>query len=303
MSETKGTVFNIQRYSIDDGPGIRTTVFVKGCPLRCPWCSNPESQNPKPELMYRYTACKHCGSCERACPVGAVKLDGEGNVHIDREACTVCGACVEACAADAMQMSGKVLSVDEVMKTIIRDEVYYEDGGGVTCSGGEILSQADFVAEIFEACQARGIHTNADTSGFGSADAMRKVLAHSDMVFFDMKLMDPEKHAEVMGVPLAPIIENLKIVAESGIETVIRFPLVPGYNDSDENLKAMADCIKEIGLKCRIDVLPYHKYGENKYAGVGMTYPIPEVPENTPANVERAVNTFKEYGLEAESSK
>jgi pyruvate formate lyase activating enzyme len=306
MSDIKGTVFNIQRYSIDDGPGIRTTVFVKGCPLRCPWCSNPESQDPDPQLLYRYTACQHCGSCERACPIGAVKLDAEGEVHIDREACTVCGACVEACPADAMQMSGSVKTADEVMKTVIRDEVYYEDdGGGVTCSGGEILAQPDFVAEIFRLCHERGIRTNADTSGFGSPEGFKKILEHSDLTFFDIKILDPERHKEIIGVPNDVILENMKILAESGVDTVLRFPIIPGMNDDDENLDAVIKLVSDLGKKedWLINILPYHKYGENKYASVGMTYPIPDVKENTPENLERVASKLESAGLKVEVSK
>jgi pyruvate formate lyase activating enzyme len=210
----EGTIFNIQRYSLDDGPGTRTTIFVKGCPLSCLWCSNPESQDPKPMVAYRYTSCKACGSCAAACPKKAVAID-EAGVHIDRAACDRCGDCVKACPHGALRWSGEIRSVEQVMKTIMRDKVYYQtSGGGVTCSGGEILTQPDFVAEIFRRCRAEGIHTCADTSGYGPEEAMRKIMEHSDLVYFDIKHMNPEKHREYTGADNALIFKNLAVALE-----------------------------------------------------------------------------------------
>ncbi|MDR2611135.1 MAG: glycyl-radical enzyme activating protein, partial [Clostridiales Family XIII bacterium] len=289
MSEIVGTVFNVQRYSIDDGPGIRTTVFVKGCPLRCPWCSNPESQNPHPELLYRYTACTHCGTCVKTCSdiENAVSMDDAGAIHIDREKCTVCGACVETCPSKALSITGEEKTTDEVMKTVLRDEVYYEDGGGVTCSGGEILAQPEFVEEIFRRCKERGIHTNADTSGYGNSEAFRKILDVSDLCYFDVKVLDPERHKEIIGVPNDLIMANMKVLADSGVQTVLRYPVVPGMTDDDANIDAIADTVKKLGRQDDwvVNILPYHRYGENKYASVGMVYPIPDVPDNTAENL------------------
>ena len=308
MSAIEGTVFNIQRYSIDDGPGIRTTVFLKGCPLRCLWCSNPESQNPKPEILYRYTSCKSCGTCVQTCPNGAITLredaGEDGGIEIDRSKCVVCGECVKVCVPEALNISGEVMTIDDVMKVIKRDAVYYEtSGGGVTCSGGEILTQADFVAELFKQCKEKNIHTNADTSGFGSSEGLKKILEYSDLVFFDLKVLDPEKHKEMIGVDNDLILENFKIVAESGIETVVRFPLIPGYNDSQEDLQAIADLVKEYGPHMTVNILPYHEYGANKYPGVGMKYPLEGLKENTPENIEIARVVFASAGLNVEVSK
>jgi pyruvate formate lyase activating enzyme len=305
MSDINGTVFNIQRYSIDDGPGIRTTVFVKGCPLRCPWCSNPESQNPKPELLYRYTSCTHCGTCAKTCPEGAIAQDDKGDIHIDREKCTVCGACVDTCPSKALSITGNVKTVDEVMKTVLRDEVYYEDGGGVTCSGGEILAQPEFVAEIFRRCKERGIHTNADTSGYGNSDAFRGILENSDLCYFDVKILDPERHKDIIKTPNDLIMENMKVLAESGVKTVLRYPVVPSLNDDDANIDAIADTVKKLGKQedWIVNILPYHKYGENKYASVGMVYPIPEVKDNTPENLERVEKRLTDAGIRVEVSK
>ena len=304
MSANEGTVFNIQRYSIDDGPGIRTTVFLKGCPLRCLWCSNPESQNPNPEILYRYTSCKSCGTCVQTCPNGAISMSENEGIEIDRSKCVVCGECVKTCKPEALNLTGKLMTAEEVMKTVKRDEVYYQtSNGGVTCSGGEILAQPEFVAELFKQCHERNIHTNADTSGFGPSEGLKKILEHSDLVYFDLKVIDPVKHKEMIGVDNELILENFKIVAASGIDTVIRFPLVPSFNDSPEDLHAIANIIKEHGPHMTVNILPYHEYGANKYPGVGMTYPLEGLKENTPENIENARKVFEDAGLNVEVSK
>ena len=234
MENITGTVFNIQRYSIDDGPGVRTTVFMKGCPLTCLWCSNPESQCGLPEVTYRYTSCKRCETCVRVCPIHAVTLADDG-VHIDRSICTLCGECANNCVSEALQMSGKKMTVDEVWKVVKKDADFYEaSGGGVTASGGEILNQADFVAALFKKCNEAGYHTNADTSGFGDPAALLKILEYSDLVYFDLKHLDPAKHKEYCGQSNELILQNLKLVVGKGIPVVIRVPLIPGYNDSEE---------------------------------------------------------------------
>lgn len=305
MSDIQGTVFNVQRYSIDDGPGIRTTVFVKGCPLRCPWCSNPESQNPAPQLLYRYTSCTHCGTCVKTCPESAVTMNDAGDLSIDREKCTVCGACVLACPSKALSITGEIKTADEVMKTVLRDEVYYEDGGGVTCSGGEILAQPEFVTEIFRQCRERGIHTNADTSGYGNSDAFKGILAYSDLCYFDVKLLDPARHQEIIGVPLERIMDNMAVLAESRVETVLRYPVVPGLNDDEANIDAIATTVGKLGRQddWLVNILPYHRYGENKYASVGLVYPIPDIKDNTPENLARVAARLENAGLRVEVSK
>jgi len=299
----EGIVFNIQRYSIDDGPGVRTTVFLKGCPLTCLWCSNPESQNPMPEIIYRYTSCKKCGTCVKVCPEHAITLDEDG-VHIDRKACTKCGKCVEACLHQALQMSGKKMTVDEVLNIVKRDMDYYEaSGGGVTASGGEILVQADFVAELFRRCQELNIHTCADTSGYGSQEAMEKILEYSNLVYFDLKHMDPEEHKKLCGQSNELILRNLALVVAKGVPVVIRVPLIPGYNNSEENLRALAKTVVDITKDAPVNLLPYHRYGANKYRMLDLKYQLEGVKEPTKEELEKAKSIIESYGLKCQISK
>ncbi len=300
----EGTIFNIQRYSIQDGPGMRTTVFVKGCPLKCLWCSNPESQDPEPVISNRYTACKKCGKCVQVCPRSAVDLTEEG-VSIDRSKCDGCGNCIDACFSDAMHWTGEVVTVDKVMKTVLRDKMYYEtSGGGVTCSGGEILSQPDFVAEIFRRCREEGIHTNADTCGWGTEEAVRKVMSEADLCYYDLKHLDPEKHREYTGVDNARILRNLELTLSLGVKTVIRVPLIPEHNADEEHLRALAAYVKSLGEGVdSVCFLPYHSYGENKYRMIGRTYPLEGLRKLTEEEVRRAVEIVESFGLRAAVSK
>ncbi len=300
----KGTIFNIQRYSIQDGPGMRTTVFVKGCPLRCLWCSNPESQSPEPVISNRYTACKRCGKCVSVCPQQAVELTEEG-VRVLREKCVGCGACVEGCFYDAMHWTGEEVSVDQVMKTILRDKLYYEtSGGGVTCSGGEILTQADFVAEIFRRCRAQGIHTNADTCGYGTEEAVRTVMAEADLCYYDLKHMDTEKHRAYTGVGNEEILRNLELTLSLGVRTVIRVPLIPEHNADEAHLRTLAAYVKGLGEGVEsICFLPYHSYGANKYRMIDRVYPLEGLRKLTEEEIARAVEIAEGFGLKASVSK
>ena len=294
-----GIVFNIQRYSIDDGPGIRSTVFVKGCPLRCPWCSNPESIRAVPQLLHRYTTCKKCGACAAVCPNNAVELDPASGPVFDRSKCVACGLCAKDCLAQSIQISGEVMSVEKVWKIVRKDMVYYEEsGGGVTCSGGEILAQADFVAELFKKCRENGVHTCADTSGYGTPEALEKILEYADLVYFDMKHSDPARYEQIIGAPLEPVLRSFRTIAASGLPLVVRIPLIPEHNDMAENLKAIAALIKETAPHAQVHILPYHRYGESKYASLGERYPLEGLRENTPEDIERARKIVEDAGLD-----
>ena len=300
----EGTIFNIQRYSLDDGPGMRTTVFVKGCPLKCLWCSNPESQSPEIMTANRYTACKKCGACAAKCPQNAITIAEDG-AQIDRAKCVSCGTCVDACFYDAMHWKGERVTVDKVMKTVLRDKLYYEtSGGGVTCSGGEILTQPDFVAEIFRRCREEGIHTNADTCGYGSEEAVRKVMRYADLSYFDLKHMDPEKHLAYTGVSNEVILRNLRLTLSLGVKVVIRVPLIPEHNADAENLHALGKFVKELGEGVdSVCFLPYHNYGSNKYRMIDRVYPLADLRKLTEAEERQALSIVESYGLRCKISK
>lgn len=293
---TKGIVFNIQRYSTDDGPGVRTTVFLKGCPLRCLWCSNPESQSYEPQLSYRYTSCKKCGKCIAACPNEAISM-GEESIVIDRSKCVCCGTCVKKCLPEALSITGKTMTAREAFSVVVRDKDYYEDVGGCTCSGGEILSQPDFVAALFRLCRENGIHTNADTSGYGSQQALEKIMEYADMFYYDLKHLDPDEHLKYTGVSNQLILDNLRLIVARGIPVVIRVPLIPGFNDSEQNVSLLAKTVKDIAPDSMVNLLPYHEYGKNKYNMVGMEYPMPDVPSVTEEDKARARTIIESYGL------
>ncbi len=300
-TQTTGTVFNIQRYSIDDGPGVRTTVFVKGCPLRCLWCSNPESQSPRPQWSYRYTSCKKCGRCITVCPEGALSMGEDGIVH-DADKCTLCGKCVKKCLHEALSISGKTMTAQQAYDVIKRDRDYYGENGGCTCSGGEILSQPDFVAAVFRICHENGIHTNADTSGYGSREALQKVMEHADMFYYDLKLLDSAEHEKYTGVKNEIILDNLRYLVANGKEVVIRVPLIPGVNASEADLRRLAETVREIAPGSLVSLLPYHEYGKNKYRMIGREDEMPETPPMTEEEKARAVEIVTSYGLKCRIS-
>ncbi len=274
MTSATGTVFNIQRYSIDDGPGIRTTVFLKGCPLSCVWCSNPESQNIAPELMHRESLCKRCYRCVAACPLGAIAVGPDGIV-IDRDTCNACGDCVEACPHGAMRIAGKEMTVDEVFDAVKRDADFYLDsGGGVTISGGEVLLQADFALALLKRCREAGFHTCVDTAGAGELEDLRRLIPYVDLFYFDIKHLDSEMHRAMTGLSNKRILRNFEEVAASGVPLVVRVPVVPGFNERSEDIAAIAEMVAVAAPRATVHLLPYHRYGQQKYAMLGLDYEL-----------------------------
>lgn len=268
---TKGTIFNIQRFSTHDGPGIRTVVFIKGCPLRCYWCQNPESQSVSPVLMQKSELCVGCGACALACPNGAVSLR-EGRCRIDREKCRGCGACAKQCRTQSLVLSGYEATVDEVMEEVMKDRSYYlNSGGGVTLSGGEATAQADFAIELLRACKRKYIHTAVETCGFASQQVMRRFAKVTDLFLYDLKAVGSAKHRRGTGQDNGIIKENARLLASLGKQIVVRMPLIPNYNDKAEDVAALRSFVcQELGLGSdHIELLKYNQLGEVKFERLG----------------------------------
>jgi pyruvate formate lyase activating enzyme len=275
--ELRGTVFNIMRFSVQDGPGIRTTVFLKGCPLQCAWCHNPEALAEGPELFLRPDRCIACGDCMNTCPAHAIVRE-EGRFETLRDLCARCGTCAGACWADARELIGRQMTVDDVMHEVERDAPFYsESGGGVTFSGGEPLLQHRFLVQLLRACSARRFHAVVDTSGYASPDVLFLVAEHTDLFLYDLKTVDDEVHRRFTGVPGSLIRGNLARLASWGKKVVIRMPIIPGINDSPRNIQDAGRFIASLGNIVRIQLLPYHASGVDKYAHLGMQYTLPGV--------------------------
>jgi pyruvate formate lyase activating enzyme len=275
-----GLVFNIQRFSLHDGPGIRDLVFMKGCPLRCRWCFNPESQKDHPEVSYNASRCigrAECGRCLDRCSERAIKVADGGTVSIDWKLCTNCGKCALSCPAQAIKLIGEYKSVDEVVKVVEEDGVFYSRSrGGVTISGGESSSQAEFVFELLAKCQSRGINTAIETCGYSAWENMAQICMHADLVFYDIKHMDPHMHKAYTGVDNKIILENLKRLSREfpSISIVVRTPIIPGFTDSEDNIQKIARFVSAIRNPKKYDLLPYHRFGEPKYGQLGRDYPL-----------------------------
>jgi pyruvate formate lyase activating enzyme len=290
----KGRVLNIQRYSLHDGSGIRTLVFLKGCPLSCLWCSNPESQQHIPELGFIESRCVgaggECGgACLSVCPVAALSLGAGDKPIIDRQVCDTCGRCAQACPEDALNVVGHDMSVEEVIAEVEKDRPFYRrSGGGVTIGGGEPLVQHHFTAALLEAAHGAYLHTALETSGFASWEHFEAVLKHVDLLQIDLKHMDPVRHRELTGQTNELIIDNFRKVpsVKSPQEVIVRFPVIPGCNDSVENIQDMADFVRGLGFE-QIELIPYHKMGVSKYAQYGMTYPLPECESLSESHMAR----------------
>ena len=267
----KGLIFNIQRYSLHDGPGIRTTLFLKGCPLHCWWCHNPESQKQKIEFLYRKDRCIGCTACSHTCPVNAITIKEVGLIR-NEELCIQCGKCQQACFVDAIEWIGKEMTVHEVMDEIKRDILFYDESkGGITLSGGEPLMQPEFAIEVLKKCKAENIHTAVDTCGYAPWDILVEVQKYADLFLFDIKHMDNEQHKKYTGVSNRLILSNLKKLSLIHPNIVIRIPIIPGINDDHNNLYETGKFIASLGIK-QVHILPYHNIGIAKYQRMGLDY-------------------------------
>lgn len=299
--EQQGIVFNIQRFTIHDGPGIRTEFFLKGCPLRCDWCSNPESWMTYIQPGVYKSKCisfNKCGMCADVCPNQALNFYRSKLVLIDRDKCANCLACHNECPSDAIKQWGKKMSVEECMVEIRKDVGYYErSGGGVTVSGGEPLLQSDFVAELFKACKKEGIHTCCESSFYTEWANIEKILPYTDLIISDIKHMDTEVHKQYTAVHNEKILENLKrLTKETDKELILRIPVIPKVNDNMENMEATADFILEqLGGKVRtLQLLSFMRMGEEKYTSLGMPYKMQGLRMNRKA-FQKKVEKFAEY--------
>jgi len=297
--EVKGLIFNIQRYSIHDGPGIRTTIFFKGCPLSCWWCHNPEGISPKKEIMYFDYKCIKCKTCSKVCPTKSIKFADE-KIVINRESCIGCGICAEACPTGAIKLVGMDVDVKYLITEIERDiRLYDETNGGVTFSGGEPLYQPKFLINLAKECKEININTALDTSGYATKEIMQTVAKYIDIFLYDVKIMDEEKHKEYCGVSNKPIIENLKLLVELGRakDIILRFPIIPGITDTEENVQGISRLITE---KLRgvgeIDLLPFHSV-EEKYARLGRPYLMKIHNAPTDETLKRIREEFERIGL------
>lgn len=262
----KAILFDIERNSFVDGPGIRTTVFFKGCNLRCAWCHNPESQSPKPQMMFYKDKCTGCGKCKAVCPTP--------------ENCTLCGKCTLYCPADARKVCGKEYTVEEVLKEVLKDKAYYENsGGGVTFSGGECMLQVDFLLELLKICKENGIHTAVDTAGHVPFGYFEKILPYTDLFLYDIKMRNSLKHEQYVGVGNDLILKNLQKLFSAGANIWIRIPVIPGVNDSMEEMENIKEFLAGCGNPDKVELLPYHAMGEHKYRAIGADLQIFSTPD------------------------
>lgn len=285
-----GKILKIQRFCTDDGPGIRTMVFLKGCPLRCIWCHNPESQAKRCELLYDIKKCVSCGRCVDVCSQNCHSFDI--NHIFERKMCIGCGACANVCPAKALELYGKSITTDEAYTIIARDKVFYaQSGGGVTISGGEPLFQPNFSAELLKKCRENGIHTAIETSGFADEKALLTVIEHCDIILFDIKETDEKRHKQYTGVSLTPILRNLELINEKKIQFIIRAPIIPTLNDRAAHFNALK-AIRD-SMKCcqGIEIMPYHRIGSYKYKALNRNYICDAIPEPT----KEIIETWKKW--------
>jgi pyruvate formate lyase activating enzyme len=301
--ERKGLIFDIRSYALHDGPGLRTTVFFKGCPLHCLWCCNPESQERRSDLVWLKERCLACDLCLPACPQSALRTPAEGGKELDPARCDACGACAEQCPGQALNLMGRWLTAAEVLREVMKDALYSEaSGGGLTLSGGEPLAQPEFAAELLWRYkhEEKGAHAALETCGAAPWWQIERLAADVDLFLFDLKHMDPDEHLRLTGRSNEQVLENARRLAEGGHAMVMRMPLIPGVNDDTPNLAATAAFVRSLPGVKRIDLLPYHRLGEPKYRRLGRDYPMAGSPAFGPDRLAWARDFMEQQGLEVQ---
>ena len=295
----KGIVFNVMRYCVHDGPGIRTTVFLKGCPLRCSWCHNPEGQSPEIQFSFREDRCIRCGTCFDACPNDAVEKLGDRYLPL-RERCESCGTCVPTCYAEAREQVGTAMTVEDVVSEILKDRSFYEQsGGGVTFSGGEPLLHPTFLQHLLQRCHANQIHTAVETTGFCSEETLRSVMPDIDLFLYDLKIMDSDAHRRFTGVGNERILSNLMVLSRSGKNIIVRIPIIPGINDHPANIQGIIDFLHEHTTVSVVHLLPYHNLGHDKALRLGMDTEELGIPSLKEEKLIPILEEFQHSGFSA----
>lgn len=291
-------IFNIQKFSLNDGPGIRTIVFFKGCPLKCKWCSNPESQSSKIQILYDKEKCISCKKCIKLCPSNAIS-DKNGEIFIENSLCSGCRSCVINCPGHALKSEGENKTVTEILNICLQDKVFYEEsGGGVTLSGGEALMHPDFALALLKSLKIRGIHTAMETTGFASHEIFDKVTDYADLLLFDMKHWDEKKHIEGTGVSNKLILENMKRAIDSGKKVLPRLPVIPGFNNTLKDALGFVQRLHEVGSN-KVQLLPFHQFGEKKYDMLKKEYSFSNIPALHEEDLVQFRQVFIDNGINA----
>jgi pyruvate formate lyase activating enzyme len=301
----KARIVNIQKFSLHDGPGIRTTVFFKGCPLHCLWCDNPECIRSEPEVGFNRSLCNCCGKCVEACSLRAITLIDGKQPLIDRQRCTACGRCIAACVPQALALYGKEMSLEELFKEVRSDIIFYGSSGGVTVSGGEALLQADFVESLFKLCKENKITTAMETCGHVSPDIFMRILKLVDYVFLDLKSINEKKHLKLTGKSNRLILDNARTLAASGVRVQFRMPLIPGLNDDLEDIQTISDFLLSLSKNGHfsIEIMPYHRLGTGKYEALDREYSLKHLEMASSEAIKLAKQRFNSCGIDCLISK
>lgn len=298
MQNVNGVVSDIQRYCIHDGPGIRTVAFLKGCPLRCGWCSNPESQDFNPQLLYKSSKCLGCLRCKAICPTGCIRGVAGNSISIDRERCIRCFECVKVCPSKSLVQKGSIYSVDEIIAEVVKDEQFYKSSnGGVTLSGGEVLGQYIFAAHINKVLKELNINTAIETTGYGKWEHLKLISDYSDTILFDIKHYESEAHFRGTGVKNDLIIENLRKLIECRKDVIVRIPVIPGFNMNESDIEGIRSLLKMLEVK-KVDILPFHQLGSSKYALLDMEYSLRDLYSPKEEELDAIRRNFESNGFE-----